>query len=204
MAAELRQAPRLRTPNVRGVEAFLQRGLWMEIYPYVRIGISLMTYWLKIVKMTGSMKTLCIEVRVKINHVIVVGANCLSSSLIKSSEWWRCQLSRTITQDCEEDWKHEDIVYGSKGQNHPLNSSWCKLPEFISYKELWMMKVPAVKNYYSRLWIRLEEWRHCVWKIRVKITHLIVVGANCLSSSLIKSFEWWRCQLSRTITQDCE
>ena len=41
---------------------------------------------LKIVKNTGSMKTLCMEVRVKITYLIVVGANCLSSSLIGSSE----------------------------------------------------------------------------------------------------------------------
>jgi hypothetical protein len=131
------------------------------------------------------------EVRVKITRQIVVGANCLSSSPIRSSEWWRCQLSRTITRDYKEDWKHEDSVQGRKGQDHPLNSSWCmqtarghllkgamndegascqelllsimkktgkqedsvhgskgqdhplnsswwKLPEFISYKELWM------------------------------------------------------------------
>ena len=35
---------------------------------------------------TGSMKTLCMEVRVKITHLKVVGANYLSSSLIKSFE----------------------------------------------------------------------------------------------------------------------
>ena len=138
-------------------------------------GASCQELILKIINQTGSMKTLCMKVRVKINHLIVVGANCLSSSLIKSFEWWRCQLSRTIIQEYEEDWKHEDIVYESKGQDHPLvvfflpestimvivdaaelNSSWRKLPEFISYKELWMMKVPAVKNYYSKLWRRLE------------------------------------------------
>jgi hypothetical protein len=38
--------------------------------------------------------------------------------------------------DYEEDWKHEDGVHGSKGQDNPFNSSWCKLPEFISHKEL--------------------------------------------------------------------
>ena len=41
---------------------------------------------LKIMKKTGSMKTLCMEVRVQVVYLIVVGANCLSSSLIKSSE----------------------------------------------------------------------------------------------------------------------
>ena len=46
------------------------------------------------------------------------------------------QLSRTFNQSYEEDWKPEDFVYGSKGQNHPQNSSWCKLPQFISYKGL--------------------------------------------------------------------
>ena len=109
---------------------------------------------LNIIKKTGSMKILCMELRVQIVYLIVVGANCLSSYLIKSSEWWRCQLSRTITQDYEELFlkimKHEDIMYGNNNLDHPLNSSWCKLPEFISYKELWTMKVPAVKNYYSR------------------------------------------------------
>ena len=34
-------------------------------------------------------------------------------------------VKNCFTQDCEEDWKHEDIVYGSKGQAHPHNSSWC-------------------------------------------------------------------------------
>ena len=115
-------------------------------------------------KKTGSMKTVFMEVRVKITQQIVVGANCLSSSLIRSYGWWRCQLSRTITWDYVEDWKHEDGVHGSKGQYDPYNSCWCKLPEFISYKEPWMMKVPAVKNYYSGLWRRLEAWRQCSWK----------------------------------------
>ena len=144
MAAKILRATLLRTPKDCGVEAILQRGLWLKIYPYDRIGVSrwqtdcqdCQELLLKIMKRTGSMKTLCMEVRVKITHLIGVGANCLSSSLIKSFEWWRCQLSRTIVQDYEENWKHEHIVYGNKGQDHPLNSSWCKLPEFISYKEL--------------------------------------------------------------------
>ena len=46
------------------------------------------------------------------------------------------QVVKTVTQDYEEDWKHEDGVHESKGPDRPLNSSWCKLPEFISYKEL--------------------------------------------------------------------
>jgi hypothetical protein len=37
-------------------------------------------------KKTGSMKMVFMEVRVKITHLIVVGANCLSSSLIRSYE----------------------------------------------------------------------------------------------------------------------
>ena len=245
-------------------------------------------------KKIGSMKTLCMEARVKITHIIVVGANCLSSSLIRALNDEGASCQELFTQDCEEDLKHEDNVYESKGQYHLLKSSWCKLPEFISYKELWMMKVLAVKNYLLKivkkigsmktlcvevrvmlthlivvgawihrvwkkgkklstqgqkeqnccvfpswnhlgilklfvrkiiielgvfewkfnhttesvclwehtdycLWRWLEAWKHCVWKLRVKITHVIVVGANCLSSSLIKSLEWWRCQLSRTI-----
>ena len=31
----------------------------------------------------------------------------------------------------KKDWKHESIVYGSKGQDHPLNSTWCRLPTSI-------------------------------------------------------------------------
>ena len=70
---------------------------------------------------------------------------------------------KTVCMDYEEDWKHEDGVYGTKGQDRILDSSWCKLPEFIFYRELWMMKVPAVKNYYSRLWRKRKAQRHnCV------------------------------------------
>ena len=49
-------------------------------------GASCKVLLLKIVKKTGSMKTMCMEVRVKNTHLIVVGANCLSSSLINSFE----------------------------------------------------------------------------------------------------------------------
>ena len=38
--------------------------------------------------------------------------------------------------DCQKDWKHKAILYGSKGQDLLPNSSWCKLPEFTSYREL--------------------------------------------------------------------
>jgi hypothetical protein len=41
---------------------------------------------LRTMKKTGGMKTVFVEVRVNITHLIVVGANCLSSSLIGSSE----------------------------------------------------------------------------------------------------------------------
>jgi hypothetical protein len=41
---------------------------------------------LRILKKTGSIKTVIMEVRVKITRQIVVGANCLSSSPIRSSE----------------------------------------------------------------------------------------------------------------------
>jgi hypothetical protein len=37
-------------------------------------------------KRTGSMKMVFMELWVKITHLIVVGANCLSSSLIRSYE----------------------------------------------------------------------------------------------------------------------
>ena len=49
-------------------------------------GPAVKNYLLKIVKKTGSIKPLCVEVRVKITYLIVVGANCLSSSPIGSSE----------------------------------------------------------------------------------------------------------------------
>ena len=77
---------------------------------------------LKIGKKTGSMKTLCMEARVKITHITVVGANCLSSSLIRALNDEGASCQELFTQDCEEDWKHEDIVFRSEGQAHPFNS----------------------------------------------------------------------------------
>ena len=121
---------------------------------------------------------------VKITYLIVVGVNCLSSSRMGSSEWWRCQLSRT-SQDYEEDWKHEDSVHGSKGQDNPLNSSWCKLLEVISYKELHMndegascqellfmimKKTGSMKTVFMEVSVRntQEDWKHeeCAWTMK--------------------------------------
>jgi hypothetical protein len=47
-------------------------------------GASCQELLLGIMKKTGSMKMVFMEVRVKITHLKVVGSNCLSSSLIRS------------------------------------------------------------------------------------------------------------------------
>ena len=49
-------------------------------------GASCQELLFKIMKNTGSMMTLRIEVKVKIIYLIVVGASCLSASFIKSAE----------------------------------------------------------------------------------------------------------------------
>ena len=67
----------------------------------------------KIVMKIGSIKPSCMEVRGNITSLIVVGEKLLFNIIEKTGS----------------------IMFGSKGQNHPLNSSWCKLPEFISDRE---------------------------------------------------------------------
>ena len=141
------------------------------------------------------------EVRVKITYLIVVGANCLSSSPIGRSEWGRCQLSKTITQDCKEHWKHEDFVYGSKGQDHLPNNSWCKLPEFIRIgsSEWWTCHLLITITQDCK-----EHWKHEDFVYVSKGQDHLLNSSWCKLPEFIPigSSEWWLCQLSKTIIQD--
>ena len=59
------------------------------------------------------------------------------------------------------------VFHGRKDQDHPLNSS--------RYKEVWMMKVPAVKNYYS-------------WSFRgIAHTHTVYMCSSALTLSRARS-----------------